>query len=174
MLEKTHGPCPPGTHILIFWLLHLLISQQLSSVSCFFFIFTPISKITKNKYNNESVDSHWDALTIPAIGQIKQLAHSPRLCGCGARMILTKWPHIWLAAVATEGEDFRRCPLHWEFGACGTGVLVIKDEPGKREERDGPSVLGACIPFLRLCCYHIPKLPCHPKVRHLDNLVFPN
>jgi hypothetical protein len=48
----------------------------------------------------------------------------------GVRMPLTKWPHIWLAAIAAEREDFWRCPLHWEFGACGTGVLVIKDEPG--------------------------------------------
>ena len=40
-VAKKHGSCPPGTHILIFWLLHLLISQQLSSISCFHFYFYP-------------------------------------------------------------------------------------------------------------------------------------
>lgn len=106
------------------------------------------------------------------IQQIKRRAHSPRSRGCGARMTLTKWPHIWLAAIAIEREDFRGCPLHREFGACGTGVLIIKDEPGERAGGEHQHVLEAWVPFLTLCWHHIPLLPCHPKVGHLDDLVF--
>lgn len=74
----------------------------------------------------------WDSLTLWRSGHVElalQMAHGPRSRGCGARTALTKWPHIRLAAIATEREDFWGCPLHWEFGACGTGVLIIKDEP---------------------------------------------
>lgn len=59
------------------------------------------------------------------------------------QVIPTEGPHIRLAAVATEGENFWGRPLHRELGARGAGVLIVKDEPGKRAERACRNVLGA-------------------------------
>lgn len=184
-----YAPGPWGTHILISWLLQLLILQKLSPESVSILILNPTWKISKNKCNNEGlfkfseqlphIDYQWDALTTQSwAGRVPSLTNKT---GGWQSSIMRVWgqddTHQMTTHPTCYYSDWRRRLLGMPT-SLGTWCLWnwCIDHQGRTWVESGErmclNILGACVPFLRHSWRHMSMLPCHPKVRHLDDLVF--